>query len=295
MKINFKYSRAVKPVAALIAASLLASACAQDASSRTDGRMSVVASFYPLAFVAERVGGDRMAVRNLTPPGAEPHDLELTPGQVEAVRRARLVVFLSGFQGAAESAVASGPRAQLLDVRAAARPLLGEHDPHVWLDPLRMSRIARAVANKLGAVDGRHAAEYRARAEAFASDLAALDSEFDDGLDTCRRREIVTSHDAFAYLADRYRLRQIAITGVDPEAEPTPRRLDEVVKAVRRYKATTVFAETLLPRKVAETVAREAGVRTDVLDPVEGVRGSDTYFTVMRRNLAALRRALECA
>jgi zinc transport system substrate-binding protein len=269
-------------------------------ASGTHGRVEVVASFYPLAFIAQRVGGDRVAVRNLTAPGSEPHDLELTPGQIEAVHRADLTLYLgNGFQPAVEKAVSSSPHA--LDALSAARPLIASavdraaHDPHVWLDPSRMAKIVGAISAKLASVDASGADEYRQRAVALASDIADLGRVYATGLSSCRRREIVTSHAAFGYLASRYRLRQIPIAGLDPEAEPTPRRLADVVTLVRRYHATTVFYEELVSPKIAQTVAREARVRTDVLDPIEGVKGSDTYITAMRRNLDHLRRALECS
>ena len=282
----------------LVTASALAAVvlggCAQ-AGGGADARIDVVASFYPLAFAAQRIGGDRVSVRNLTPSGAEPHDLELTPGQVASIGRADLVLYLSGgFQPAVEDAV---PRSRVsLDARAAigAQPGPDASDPHLWLDPTRMMRIGRVVAARLAALDPGGAGDYRRRAAALEDDLANLDRAFRSGLATCQRHEIVTSHAAFGYLAGRYGLRQIPISGIDPEAEPTRRRLAEIVALVRRYRVTTVFSETLLSARTARTIAREAGVRTDVLDPVEGVRGADTYVTVMNRNLQALRRALGC-
>jgi zinc transport system substrate-binding protein len=285
---------------ALAAALLAGGGCAAPSggSAPATDRVHVVASFYPFAFIAERVGGDRVTVRNLTPPGAEPHDLELTPGQIDAIQKADLVLYLSGrFQAAVEKAVSSK---HSFDAQSAAGPLVGSSeepgavDPHFWLDPPRMIKVVDAVAGRLSSADSAHASDYRSRATALEGELNDLHRAFADGLGSCARREIVTSHAAFGYMSNRYRLRQIPITGIDPEAEPTPRHMADVVALVRRYHATTVFSETLLSPKVAQTVAREAHVSTDVLDPIEGVRGPDTYMTVMRRNLRALRRALGC-
>jgi zinc transport system substrate-binding protein len=248
-----------------------------------------VASFYPLAFAAEQIGGPEVEVTNLTPPGAEPHDVELSVRDVERVRSADFVLYLgSGFQPAVERAVdgADGGAVDLLDGLSTFEPA----DPHVWLDPL----LYAEMADRIGGVLGRPRA-----AEQLQSRLRDLHADYAQGLADCQRREIVTSHAAFGYLAKRYGLEQIAITGVSPEVEPTPRELERVVVEVREVGATTVFFETLVSPRLADTVAREAGVEARALDPLEGLteneldRGAD-YFSVMRDNLEALREALAC-
>lgn len=250
----------------------------------------MVASFYPLAYAAEQVGGSRLDVRNLTPPGAEPHDLEATPGDVEELRAADLVLLLGdGFQPQLEDVAGDGDHV----VRALETPgleLLDTQDPHIWLDPLRYALIAE----RIGAALTRPAA-----AESLVRRLRALDREYRDGLADCERREIVTSHDAFAYLASRYGLRQIPITGTSPEGEPAPQDLERAAGAVRETGATTVFVEPLVSPRVAEAVAREAGAKTAVLNPLEGLTegeqaNGDDYFSLMRANLVTLRKALAC-
>jgi zinc transport system substrate-binding protein len=268
-----------------------------------NGRLRVVASFYPLQFVAERVGGERVAVTNLVKPGAEPHDLELTPWQAVEVADADLVVYLSGFQPAVDDAVDQSARDHALDVTKTIATLTGSvegsghgADPHMWQDPVRLAAIARATADRLAALDPSSAAAYHARAAAIGTQLTQLDQEFTAGLASCQRRTIVTSHAAFGYLADRYHLRQIAITGVTPEDEPTPKHLKQAVDLARSTGTTTIFFETLLTAKIAEAVATEVGAKAAVLDPIEGVQagsGAD-YFSLMRANLASLRTALGC-
>jgi zinc transport system substrate-binding protein len=288
----------VKILLAAALAAMLAGCGAGNGAAATGGRLSVVASFYPLAFVASRVGGDHVVVGNLTPPGAEPHDLELTPGAIGRLKRADFVFFLSnGFQAAVEKAVPMARRS--LDVRTVAGPVLdspeaGGADPHFWQDPSRMVSVAGAVASKLEAVDPSHGSTYRGNADALVASLRDVDTAFRTGLSSCRRHEIVTSHAAFGYLAKRYGLKQIPIAGLDPETEPTPRRISDVVGLVRKYDVKTIFYEKLVSPKIAQTIASEAHVGTDVLDPIEGVRGADDYLTVMRRNLGSLRRALDC-
>src|SRR5512132_203214 len=285
-----------RTVLVLICVAAMAAGCGGSGSS-SDGKTDVVASFYPLAWAAERIGGETVSVHNLTRPGTEPHDVELSPRDVARVRSADVALYLGGgFQPAVEDAVegASGTVVDLLAHQQLARAAGAEggltEDPHIWLDPVRYAAVVRRIGRVL---------ERPRQAEKLEAQLSELDREYAQGLEQCRRREIVTTHAAFGYLARRYHLRQIPITGLSPEAEPTPRDLEGVVERVRASKATTVFFETLISPRLAETVARETGARTDTLDPLEGLsqekldRGAD-YLSVMRENLAALRRALDC-
>jgi zinc transport system substrate-binding protein len=254
------------------------------------GATHVVAGFYPLAFAAEQLRGVDVEVTNLTPAGAEPHDLELTPREVEEILGADLVLYLGeGFQPAVEEAVESG-EAPALDALDGLE--LRDGDPHVWLDPALFAQVVDRIAVELGdegAMGSRH----------LATQLDELDQIYEAGLADCERRELVTTHDAFGYLADRYGLEVIPITGLSPEAEPSPQDLEKVVDLVEDRGVTTVFTETLLSPEVGETVAREAGATTAVLNPLEGLtedelaRGED-YFSVMETNLEALREGLGC-
>jgi zinc transport system substrate-binding protein len=250
----------------------------------------VAASFYPLAYAARQVGGPGLDVRNLTPPGAEPHDLEVSASDVRTLHDARLVLLLGhGFQPQLERAAGTGPRViRLLDTPGLHRR--AHDDPHAWLDPLRYALMVRRIAAALGRPTAGAGLQTR---------LADLDAAYRRGLAHCTHREIVTSHEAFAYLGQRYGLRQVAITGISPEAEPTPQQLRRVIQAIRRTHATTVYTETLVSPRLARTVARETGAATAVLNPIEGLtraeqgRGED-YFSLMRRNLAQLRKGLGC-
>jgi zinc transport system substrate-binding protein len=290
------------------------SGCAQRAeAARYDGdRLKVVTAFYPLEFLAEQIGGDQVKVTDLTKPGAEPHDVELNPRQVGQVADAGLAVFLSGFQPAVDDAVAQEGKGRSFDAASVVTLLpldeddhaaageehaeaAGGRDPHVWLDPVRFATIADRLAERLGQADPAHAADYTARAAAVHTELEALNASYAAGLRDCKRHELVTSHSAFHYLADRYGLTQVGITGISPEAEPSPQRLARVAAEARATGTTTIFFETLVSPKVAETIARTVGARTAVLDPLEGLTGSGDYFSVMRGNLAALTTALECA
>lgn len=275
----------------VLAASLVVGAGPATASSRA----SVVASFYPLAWAAQRVGGDRVDVTNLTPAGAEPHDLELTPDQIDEVLDAKVVVELGrGFQPAVEQAAEQrdGPTVQLLP--------RGTKDPHVWLDPVRMATIVRTVQRELTKADPQGRARFARNAARVVGELDALDARYRQGLAHCQRNVIVTAHEAFGHLADRYGLRQEGVAGLSPDAEPDARRISQLTDLVKRDGVTTVFTEELLSPRIASTLAREAGVRTDTLNPLEGltdgeVRRGDDYVSVMDANLGKLRRALGCS
>jgi zinc transport system substrate-binding protein len=277
-----------------IAVALLVAGCG--AATGAKGKTPVVAAFYPLAFAAEQVGGKQVDVHNLTPPGAEPHDIELTPGDVGRLQQADVVLYLShGFQPAVEQAVngAHGKRVDILSglgLRQGVGDEAGKADPHVWLDPVLFSHVIRRIGAALGKP---------ARAAALARRVQALDGNYRRGLSHCARRDFVTSHAAFGYLAARYHLHQIAITGIDPESEPSPQRLRNLIDLVRREHVTTVFFERLVSPRLAETVARDAGAKAAVLDPIEGLTPSEqehgeTYLTLMRKNLQQLRSALGC-
>jgi zinc transport system substrate-binding protein len=296
-------------VAALAAvASLAATACEPGTASGGDPP-SVIGTFYPLAEAAERVAGEHAVVRNLTPPGVEPHDLELAPDDLETLATAEVVVFVGGgFQPAIEDALGGVDGIAVDALEAAGDPLAttgGEDpgpasDPHVWLDPNRYARVVSAVADALTRSDPSHADEFRANAQAYLRELSDLDRAFREGLSACEQRTIVVSHAAFAYLADAYGLDQEAITGVSPEAEPDPKRLAELRALVEQDGLTTIFTEELVSPKVAETLANEAGVRTAVLNPLEGLtqeqsQAGEGYVSLMRGNLETLRDALGCS
>jgi zinc transport system substrate-binding protein len=305
----------IRLLAAALAALAALSVAGCGAPAKADGRLEVVTAFYPLEFLSRRIGGPDVHVTDLTKPGAEPHDVELNPRQVGTIADAGVVVYLRGFQPAVDDAVAQEAKARAFDA-AQVVPLLpladgtdgrpepggdrpeSSHgmDPHVWLDPVRFATIADRLGARFARADPAHAAGYTGRAAEVRRELGALDSEMASGLHDCTRREIVTSHSAFNYLATRYGLTQVGITGISPEAEPSPRRMGRIAARARAAGTTTIFFETLVSPKVAETVAREVGARTAVLDPLEGLTepGAD-YYSVMRDNLAALHTALGCS
>lgn len=285
----------------LLSAALALSACG-GAEGASSGKTSVVAAFYPLQYAAQAVGGDSVDVTTLTEPGVEPHDLELTAAQVAQIAEADVVLYIKGFQPAVDEAVAQQAGDRAIDVAAGLARLNGEEsegealDPHVWLNPLNMASIGQTIATRLADVDPESAAAITANAAALSDSMATLDGEYKAGLATCARTDMVVSHEAFAYLAAAYGLTQVGISGLSPEAEPSPARMRDVADLVSREGITTIYYETLVDPKVAQTIADETGARAAVLDPLEGLAPDSTsdYVSVMQQNLDTLETGQGC-
>lgn len=319
--------RRLIPATAMVGATALAlvtlSACSDKASK--DGKPQVVASFYPMEFLAKQIGGEHVHVSTLTKPGVEPHDLELKPRQVAELSEADLVVYLKGLQPSVDEAVSQSEAKH--KVNAAELTSLEKHgagvhghdhgaeghdhedgdegghdhggeaggDPHVWLDPTKYAEVAKGLGKKLAEADPDHKADYQKNTDALVGKLTALDKEFSAGLKNRTTDTFITTHSAFGYLAERYGLDQEGISGISPEAEASPARIKDIQQIAKKEKVSTVFFETLASNKGAKTVAEDTGLKTDVLDPLEGITDKskgDDYFTVMRANLAALQEAL---
>jgi zinc transport system substrate-binding protein len=314
------------PAAALAGAAALGlvtlSACSPSdaAGSGGDGRLTVAASFYPMEFLAEQIGGEHVSVTDLTKPGTEPHDLELSPRQTGELGEAGLIVYLKGLQPAVDEAVAQSGARNIAEVTTftelqdhgtsvghAGEPSTAESaaeedpegdtasDPHIWLDPVKYAEAAQGVGKAMAKADPDHAADYRKNTDALVGRLQDLDREFRDGLQNRTTDTFITTHAAFGYLADRYGLDQEAISGIDPESEPSPARMKELHEIAAKNKTSTVFFETLADDRTARTLADDTGLRTDVLDPIEGITDTsegDDYLEVMQSNLTALRAAL---
>ncbi|MEU2619958.1 metal ABC transporter substrate-binding protein [Streptomyces sp. NPDC007157] len=290
-------------------------ACGGDATAAQTGKFDVVASFYPMAFLADRIGGNHVHVTSLTSPGQEPHDLEISPKQIIGIEKSDAVLYLKNLQPSVDDAVAQSSVGTKID--AAALTTLEQHgnevgghaashdtsrneelsglDPHIWLDPVRYAQVAEGVGKAFEKADPDHAADYKKNTAALVKKLDALNTQFKDGLANTRTKVFITTHAAFGYLAERYGLTEEAINGLDPESEPSAARVKDLETMAKADGVSTVFYETLVSDKTAKTIAADAGLKTDVLDPIEGItgksRGKD-YFAVQEANLKALRTAL---
>lgn len=275
--------------------------------SGSETAVKALASFYPLQFVMQTVGGDAVDVGSVTPPGAEPHNLELSPAMVSDLADASVVVYSSGFQPAVDEAIEETNPDHAIDVAESVNlqnadgSSLSEGagnasaDPHFWLDPTRLAAVAEQVEVTLSEIDPDNAATYEANADQLIQELSALDEDYAAGLATCERDTIVVSHEAYGYLVTRYGLQQMGIAGIDPESEPAPARVAKIQRVIEGEDVSTIFTESLVNPKVAETIAADLGIRTAVLDPLETLADPNTdYLSVMRSNLAALQEALGC-
>ncbi|TPQ15849.1 metal ABC transporter solute-binding protein, Zn/Mn family [Streptomyces sporangiiformans] len=306
-------------VAAASALALLAlSACSSDssaASGNSSGKLDVVASFYPMQYLAEQIGGDDVSVTTLTEPGQEPHDLEISAKQTAQLQEADAVLYLKNLQPTVDEAVAQSEVGTKID--AATLTDLEEHgnevgghaaehdahegeeehgkDPHIWLDPVKYAEVAEGVGKAFEKADPDHAATYKKNTAALVKKLNDLNTQYEDGLKNTKTKVFITTHAAFGYLAERYGLTEEAINGLDPESEPSAGRVKDLEKMAKADGVSTVFYETLVSDKTAKTIAKDANLKTDVLDPIEGITDKskgDDYIAVMESNLKALQSAL---
>ena len=300
---------------------ILAAGCQEKPPPRN--KPLIVASFYPMYEFSRQVAGDRAEVVSLVPPGVEPHDGEPSPQKLVEVQNARLLVYNgAGFEPWVDKllhdvtgkkiiviettrgldlipATAEGPAPSKATARDPGRAKNGGGDPHVWLDPVLAQSQVEAIRAGLTQGDPANKAAYEDNARAFRARLAALDAAFQAGLRDCEHRDIVVSHAAFAYLARRYHLTQVAVMGLAPESEPSPAELAAIANLARRRKVTHIFFETLVSSRLAETLAREIGAKTLVLNPIEGLTKEDAaagkgYVDLMDANLRSLRTGLGC-
>ncbi|MGK5640213.1 metal ABC transporter substrate-binding protein [Streptomyces sp. URMC 126] len=309
------------------------SACGSDErTGAEDGKLDVVASFYPMEFLARQIGGDHVHVTGLTNPGQEPHDLELKPRQVASLEKADAVVYLKGLQPAVDEAIKQSGAKNVADAASLTHLEThgdevdghehgdhdehGEHggheehgdeghghdhdhdggaDPHIWLDPVKFAEVAQGVNKTLAKAAPDHREIFQKNTDILVGRLKELNTKFADGLRNRSSDTFITTHAAFGYLAERYGLTEEAVSGVDPEAEPSAARIKDLHKLAKDHHVNTVFFETIASPATAKTIAGDLGLRTDVLDPLEGItdhsKGHD-YFEVMESNLTALRKAL---
>ncbi|MCS7464962.1 metal ABC transporter substrate-binding protein [Paenibacillus doosanensis] len=296
---------------------------AADTSSKPAAatKLKIVTSFYPLYEFSRQVAGDKADVVNLIPGGVEPHDWEPTAQDMKQIQDAGIFVYNgAGMESWADKALDSLKKEQTAVVEAskgielmegveeededdhdhgkehasAEGPVL---DPHIWLDPVLAQKEVQAIQDALEKADPANKETYKKNADAYIAKLQQLDKAFKDGLSGAKHKEFVTQHAAFGYLAKRYGLTQVPIAGLSPEQEPSPGKLGEIVQFAKEKQVKTIFFETLVAPKVAETVAKELGAKTAVLNPIEGLTDDDKaknldYIGIMQNNLAALQSAL---
>jgi zinc transport system substrate-binding protein len=311
-----------KRIATLIAASLILAACSstqetatpQETTEVATEKIQIVAGFYPLAYAAEGIAGDLAEVVSLAGPGVEPHDLELTPGDVAKINDADLVVYIPEFIPALDAVVKTLDQSKVIDVSQGISLISGDShshegeeahseeeghsdqsatDPHIWLNPNNMVLIGNSIAKALNALTSDSAIDENRLS--FENALTTLASDYTAKLANCSIKALVVSHEAFGYIATAYGFEQVGISGLSPEAEPSPARLAEVAKIAKAENATTIYYESLVDPKVAKTLADELKITATMLDPLESPPASGDYLSVMQQNLDTLVKGQVCS
>jgi len=271
-------------------------------------KLQVTASFYPLWFFSQQIGGEKATVINITPAGAEPHDYEPTAKDIAQIENSKLLIVNGAGLEAWGKNMQQNLHAKNTVILTVGEGLAnqqvtegGEHitDPHVWLSPPLALKIVDKIAQGFAQIDPMNTNYYQSNADTLKTELTNLDKEYRQGLSNCIEKTIITSHAAFGYLAAAYGLKQVSIAGLSPDAEPSAQQLAGIVKFAKAKKVKYIFFESLVSPKLSDTIADEVGAKTLVLNPLEGLSSEEisrgkNYFTEMRKNLTNLRMALQC-
>jgi len=266
----------------------------------TGNQIKVSASFYPLAFFAKEIGGDKINVTTITPAGAEPHEYEPTAQDIARISQSQLLILNgSGVEPWAKSLDTSATTIAVSEGLATETEGEETPDPHVWLSPLLAKEMAERIAAALISIDPSNGEYYQLTLTALKLKLDILDAQFTQTLNSCAQKNIITSHAAFGYMAEAYGFIQVPIAGLSPEQEPSAQQLAQVTKFIKDNNVKYVFFESLVSPKLSDTLAKETGAQTLELNPIEGLTNDEiadgqNYITKMETNLANLKTALEC-
>lgn len=271
--------------------------CGKSTSS-TD-KITVMASFYPMAEFVRNVAGDCVEVKTMVPDGVEPHDWDPTPRDLTQLGKSKVFVYNGHVESWAESALKTLNDRPIKPVQAGKDlyALNGHTDPHIWVSPKKALLMVDRITKALCQADPRNAEAYTKQGDAYSKELQKLDAELTELGATAQKKKFITAHAAFGHLAADYGLEQISVAGISPEEEPTPGYLQNLVQIIRREQVKYVFMETLASPKLTELLAKETSAKILVLDPIEGLDESGrkdnmTYVKLMQRNIANLRIAL---
>jgi zinc transport system substrate-binding protein len=274
-------------------------------------KLTVVATFYPVAEFARQVGGNRVSVTTLTKPGMEPHDYDPSSKDLASIYSSKLFIYngaglepwvdkiTNDLDASDTFRVDASYQVQLQGKDASDTKNNSPTDPHIWMDPELAMKEVENIRLGLVAADPRNAEYYVSNAEVYTKKLQELDNAIKNGLANCQTKDIVTSHQAFAYLAKRYGLNAIGIAGLSPDDEPSPQKLAQVADFVKQNNVKYIFFETLVSPKLSQTIASETGAQTIAFNPLEGltsdeIKAGKNYISVQQENLTALQTALGC-
>lgn len=297
-------------VGLLVLASLgliFAGKASKNTSVTSPNQLKVTTSFYPLYFFASQIGGDKAQVVNITPSGAEPHDYEPTTGDIARIEKSNILILNGGGLEPWGERINSElqPKTIVID---AATDLINQSvetegkvvkDPHVWIDPILAKAEVKKISEGFIKADASNKELYAKNSNQLQIQLDNLDQQFRDGLANCKQKNIITSHQAFGYIASRYGLVQIPISGLSPDLEPSPSQLIKISRFAKTIGAKYIFFETLVSPRLSQTIAQEVGAKTIVFNPLEGLTSKEAqagknYFSIQKENLANLKIALNC-
>lgn len=305
-------------ISILITMLLILSACSSNSNNNMQeqkNNLKVATAFYPTYFLTTRIAGNDVDVVSIVPNGVEPHDYEPTPQELIKISDADALIKIglefepleNRLQETNKKMIAVDAISGMSLIEAKEHHHEGEEeeeeeehaeetlDPHFWMSPVKMKQASENIKQGLINLDAKNTATYESNAAKLANEFDTLDTEFKNGLKNCSKKVFLTSHSAFNYLANEYGLEQVGIAGLSPETEPTPQAIVELKEEATEHNIKYIFVEELVDSRIAETLAKEVGATTLVLDPIEGIKNpDDDYFSIMRRNLANLRVALEC-
>lgn len=276
---------------------LLISGCA-DKGTEQD-KLQVTASFYPMAEFARAIGGDKAQVTTLVPDGAEPHDWEPSPRDLTKIGRSQLFIYNGLVEPWAEQALQAVAERKVLSVQAGSGLYDNgsKQDPHVWISPKKAMTEVQRIAEAFCEADAANAAYYQENSRKYLEQLQKLDKQMQEIEASAQKKVFITSHAAFGHLAADYGLQQLAVSGLSPQAEPTPADLQHLAGIVKKEQVGYIFFETLSDPRIAQVLAKETGVKTAVLDPLEGLseegrKENLSYIKIMQRNIDNLKLAL---
>lgn len=277
-------------------------------SQLQNNKLQVAASFYPMYFFAQQIGGDKVQAYNITPAAAEPHDYEPTTQDIITINQSKMLILNRGKLEPWGDKIKDQLQGTNVLILTAGDGLANEQlnengqtiqDPHIWLDPILAKKEVVNIEQGFEKINPANKVYYQANVKKLENDLDQLNIEYKNGLSNCQKKDFVTSHAAFGYLAAQYGINQIAISGVSPDEEPSSRKLAEITDLVKKENIKVIFFESLVSPKLSQTIAQETGAKAMVLDPIEGIIQEDlnkgrNYLTIMKDNLAALQTALQC-
>ncbi len=280
--------------------------------SSGEDKIKVYASFYPVYFAAEQIGGNRIELYSIIPNGSEPHDYEPSMREIADVESGDIFIYNGvGMEPWAEKLSSNLEKKGIKTLNLSQYVDLikveedddhddhhhGLYDPHIWLDPINMDKMAHEIMLEFANLDEANENFYKKNYEDFSKRLKDLDLAYSSELEKKNKDTILVSHQAFGYLTRRYGLKQVSVTGITPHEEPSPRTLAKLLDTIKKDDFEFIFLETLASPKVVELLAKEGNLKILELNPIAGLtkeqqEKNEDYFSLMEQNLENLKKAL---